>query len=62
MFWVTYKDETGKNRSAKVETRTAVWGHKAKAAADPRIAEFRVRRASADARGHLAWEDVTGQF
>lgn len=62
MFWVTYKDETGRNQSAKVATRTAVWNHKAQAAADPRIAQFRVRTANADARGNLAWEDVSGQF
>jgi hypothetical protein len=62
MFWVTGKDANGRNVSAKVATRTAVWRLKANMAADPRIAQFRVRTANADARGHLAWEDVTGQF
>lgn len=62
MFWVTYKDQTGKNRNEKVATRTAVWQRKAQAASDPQVAEFRVRRAAPGDKFGPVWEDVTEQF
>jgi hypothetical protein len=62
MFWVTYKNAAGRNVSEKVATRTAVWHHRAQAAQDADVAEFRVRRAAPGDKFGPVWEDVSGQF
>jgi hypothetical protein len=62
MFWVTFKNREVRNVSRKVGTRTAVWQLLHDAHPDASVSERRVRTASVDARGNLAWEDVTEQF
>lgn len=62
MYWVTFKNRKVKNVNRKVETRTAAWQLLHDAHPDAMIADKRVRTASVDSRGNLAWMDVTDQF
>lgn len=63
MYWVTFRNLTGRVESHRVDTRSAVikLAHRADQAADRAMNELRVRTPAADQFGPV-WEDVTGQF
>lgn len=63
MYWVTFRNLTGRVESHKVATRSAVikLAFAADQAADRAVNELRVRTPSADRFGPI-WEDVTDQF